>query len=417
MKIAFVNPPRIGRRKRAIEAEDCCWGIGPLVLPAMLLGCASEAYQAGHEVVFWDAAIDPEREMIPKPDLIVHPLAWHYHKMVNQAMIELCGDVPRVALAVPPGYAAHYSKLEGVDYSIADSPEIAFGHVPGSADNLVDWEWPPKLGLADTVDTDYDLVPERYWRHYVAAVYQVTRGCCYSCHFCVWGGSTCTSAGWEIKSAERVAREIGVLRALATRYAGAEIDTGQPLPLYLLASQLTIDLSWLREFHEHMSPDPYQFQSNVNLADLTAEKLVLLKECGLVSTGIGMEGLTTPLLKKLGKPYTFERAVHGLLTLQEVGLKTRVHLRYGYGEIKTDVQEAVENVGLMHEAGIKPLRVDLAPIVHYEGTRIKEQADYELIPLPKRGVDCLVMKYPPDWAPVVDAMKALEWQVAVGARK
>jgi len=52
MRIAFCNPPLIGRKKRAVEAEDCCWGVGARILPAMLLACASEAKRAGHEVAF-----------------------------------------------------------------------------------------------------------------------------------------------------------------------------------------------------------------------------------------------------------------------------------------------------------------------------------------------------------------------------
>jgi len=71
----------------------------------------------------------------------------------------------------------------------------------------------------------------------------------------------------------------------------------------------------------------------------------------------------------------------------------------------------------MRAAGLKRLRVDFAPIVHYEGTRILAEADYELEPLPKRAVECLVMANPPDWTPFTDALRKYGWLASEGARK
>lgn len=408
MRLAFVNPPLIGRRQKAVEAEDCCWGVGARVLPAMLLACASEAQRAGHEVKFLDLSLEDAGALHEfAPDHVVHALAWQYHKQVNEAMARICGDVPRVALAVPPGYAMHYAR--------ADPPPAVVLH--GEVEWLIkDWLTLPHRGdncLADLGPVDYGLVPDAYWENYSAVIYQVTRGCPYRCRFCVWGGSTVTDPTFRMRPAALVADD---LKEIRMRSVAAR---GSPIPLYLLAAQLTTDERWIRKFQVQMAGEPYAFQSNVNLGDLTAEKLRLLMKCGLVSTSAGLEAMTTRLLKKLGKPYTFERAVHGLLTLHEVGIKFRTHIRYGFGENDDDVQESATNVHKLRAAGMRGLRIDFAPIVHYEGTQIFEdaQGEYALERLPKRNVDCLVMADPPDWMPFTDALREYGWLKQEGARK
>jgi len=407
MRLAFVNPPLIGRRQKAVEAEDCCWGVGSRVLPAMLLACTSEARRVGHDVAFIDLTIDKPTVLAAfKPDAVIHALPWQWWKQVNAAMSAVCQDTQRVILAVPPGYAGHYATGTGCPVVFSEPERIMA--MPTNA-----WAQDEKLPncLADLGPVDYTLVPSHYWQRYKAAVYQATRGCCYHCSFCVWGGSTVTDTTFRLRPAAQVASNLRQLRELSTA------ARGKPLPLYLLAAQLTSSDVWIREFHAEMAGEPYQFQSNVNLGDLTAEKMRLLMECGLSSTSVGLEAGATPLLYKLGKPYTFERALHGLLTLQEVGIKWRAHVRYGFGETAEDVEESAENVHRMRHAGLKRLRVDFAPIVHYEGTRILAEANYELKPLPKRAVECLVMAEPPDWTPFTDALRQYDWLTSEGARK
>jgi len=373
----------------------------------MLLACASEAKRVGHDVRYIDLSIDePAVLQEYRPDAVIHALTWQWHHAIGEAMRAICGKVKRIILAVPPGYAQHYVKDTGCQVAYTE-PEQSL------LDILAD---KPQSGvysncLADLGPVDYALVPEYYWQHYAAAVYQVTRGCPYHCRFCVWGGSMVTDTTFRMRSAKQVADDLKQLRQLSMEVRG------KSLPLYLLGAQLTTSDKWIQEFHAEMAQKPYQFQSNVNLGDLTTEKLRLLREAGLVSTSVGLEAVTTSLLQKLGKPYTFERALHGLLTLQESGIKWRAHIRYGFGEIADDVQESVENIHAMRQAGLKHLRVDFAPILHYEGTRIKAEADYKLVPLLGRRVPCLVMAYLPDWIPFTDVLKHYGWLASEGARK
>lgn len=425
MRLAFCNPPLIGRKNKAVEAEDCCWGVGARVLPAMLLACASEAQRAGHDAAFIDLSID-EPQVLEDfgPDLIFYPLTWHYHVPTQKAMAGICPDVSHITLAVPAGYAGAYADTTGYPV-IFSEPERVIGLLSPEGMLLHEWrydygivsrsceEWGKALPncLADLGPIDYTLVPEHYWTQYAAAIYQVTRGCPYKCRFCVWGGSTVTDTTFRMRPAELVAGNLKQLRELSTK------ARGKPIPLYMLAAQLTTSNRWINKFHREMSSDPYPFQSNVNLGDLTEKKVRLLMAAGMVSTSVGLEAVTTSLLERLGKPYTFEKALQSLLILQKIGIKFRAHIRYGFGESEADVQESVDNLHRMREAGLRRLRVDVAPIVHYEGTMIRKEARYELTPLPRRGVDCLIMADPPDWTPFIDTLREFGWLTSVGAKK
>ena len=407
MRLAFCSPPLIGRKQRSIEAEDCCWGIGSRVLPAMLLACASEAKRAGHDVKFIDLAINkPDVLRQFKPDIVVHALAWQWHTAVNDAMARICDGIKRIILAIPPGYAQHYAKDAGCSVAYTEPERSLFDILAGE----------PKQGiypncLADLGPIDFSLVPTHYWQHYAAIIYQVARGCPYHCRFCVWGGSTVTDPTFRLRPAQLVADNLRQLREITVK------ALGKPLPAYLLASQLTASQKWVEAFHAAMAREPYKFQSPVNLQDLTADKLRMLKECGLVSTSVGLEATADAILRRMGKPFTFERATHGLLTLQENGIKWRAHIRYGVGETAEEVAEATANIHKLRKAGLRHMRVDLARMVHYEGTRLQAEADYELVNLPKHTEYCPVQAYPPDYTAFKKALRQYDWLASEGERK
>jgi len=414
VKIAFVNPPRLSR-KRAIEAEDCCWGAGPLVLPSMLLSCASEAKRAGHEVAFLDLAIDgPECLHRFGPDVIVHPLAWQWWREVDKEMARWAGalGVARVAVSIPPGYARYYRKNIDDCFIIEGEPEATLAQIGRRGERGPMW-LPSLIGnrLDELGPIDYSLVIPHYWPHYQAAGYQVTRGCPYRCTFCTWGGSTVTDTTFKMRTALQVADNIKELREIAGRYREKQ------LPLYLLAAQLTTSEQWIREFHAEMACDPYPFQSNVNLAEVTPEKIALLKGAGLVSCASGLDAVSDEVLSLMDKPYDFDTALDGLLVMRDSGLLRRVRVRYGMGETQDAVDESVRNLGRIKKAVGRKLRVAFAPIVHYEGTRVRDEAWYKLEPLPGDGPERLVMANPPDYTPFLDKLRELDWLGRVGPRK
>lgn len=413
MRIAFASTP--GVRGRWVEAEDCCWGRVRRIVPAMLLACASEAQRAGHEVCYLDMSLEKAEVLHAwEPDVVVHPLAWQYHRAMHEKMVAMCGDLPRIVLAVPPGYARHYAELIPPAVAVLFSePEIVFRVYTDTLAEFLEAVLPhtrqPNC-LHALGPIDYSLLPERYWAHSKATVVQVTRGCPYRCTFCVWGGSTVTDTTFRMRPARLVAEELRQIRNLSRQ------ATGEELPLYLLCAQLTSDLDWIDEFHAQMVDDPYPYQSNVGLSELTDENLVLLRETGLSSTSVGLEALTDRTLALLGKPHTIQDVLDGFLLLFKHGPRFRVHFRYGYGETGEDVREAVGNLRRLHKVIPGGLRVGIAPIIHYEGTVIRD-VDYELKPHPDYVEECLIMAHPPSWRKFCRALREYGWLKRVGLAK
>lgn len=395
MKIAFVNPPSIYDGKFGIEAEDCCWGRSARrILPYALLSAASQVKR--HDVKYFDMAIDEVEETCEinefGPDAVVYPVVYQELDELVRVTRELPGR--HVRLAYPPGYADEL--VERDKYVIYSEPEQALGfldsynyvrkwavNTPGIVyrGKLQENTTPMNNQLHLLNDIDYSLVPEHYWPYYRLAVYQVTRGCPYRCHFCSWGGSTVTDRTFRRKDPAQVARDICSLRDHANRHRGT--DRNRPIPLYLLASQMSGSVVWLKKFHRLMSPRPYPFQTNVNAHELTAEKLRLLMESGLRTTSIGVECLTDRLLKKINKPHTFDEVLAAVNLLEGAEISYSLHFRYGFGETETDIEESLENLDELKKVITGNMcRMDIGPFIYYKGTRLRDKVDTcELKPL------------------------------------
>lgn len=429
MKLAFINPPRIGKKKLAVESEDCCWGIGPLVLPSMLLAAASEAQKMGHQVAFIDWAIDTPGEYGGfSPDIVIHPLAWQWWDKIESSMGFWCEDTPRIVLATPPGYLHRYLEGSGAELIFRGNVEGYVSRIPTDGGKCWADVYSLRVGgylalnMIQTLDQlapiDYSLVPPDYWPHYKAAIYQVTRGCPYRCTFCVWGGSTCTDRTFKTRPPDLVADNLQELYEISSRYRN-----GSPIPLYLLSAQLTTDQEWIEKFHQGRmgdtsNPRPlYPFQSNVNFADMTDDGLRLLREAGLSSAGASLDGAAPSILRLMRKPYTMEKAIDGMLLMKKYRLLRRCRVRYGVGETQEDVDSAIEWAQKIKGAGIQKLQVNIASIIHYVGTMIGDVPKYDLAPLPGKGPKRLIMAHPPDWKPYIETCRSMGWAVRVGPRK
>jgi len=446
MKTAFVTlGVKAGRGTEyalTMVAEDCCWGlIHTRNLPAVLLAAASQMEDA----FFFDLSIEPPENLeVLKPDLIVYPLipihykgklvSWmeenqdylraHYSTASKEQIMEvigpihfhsimsdICKGIPKIVLAVPPGYMKEYAGLKPNPFCVVYSePEAVFSdfHVT-TKDELVEWRkhskgtaWvdddifhkrePLKTCIHDIRGTNWDLVPPSYWSHYRCVIYQITRGCPWRCNFCVWGGSTVTDRTFRMRPAEQVATDLINLRRTinkhkhltGTRYNVGSISAGStshPIILYTLSAQLSTDIGWIREFQSLMKGAPYPFQGNITLHDLTKEKLELLAQAGMYLFVAGLEALTDPLLMRMNKPHNFEDVIRGIKILNESGV--HYHLKLisgGYGETKAEIKEILDNIEIMRKRGIEHSNIKVGgPIIYYKGTVIGENPPEELV--------------------------------------
>ena len=392
MKVAFVNPPKL--YGHFLQAEDCCWGITPEAnLPGGLLSCASQMEDA----FFFDLGLEsPEKLASLKPDLIVYPTFVRFALEIHTKMAKVCKDIPKITIALPPGYMEDFAKLEPNPFCVVYSePEKVFSALEG---DLVEWRsgsrgtaWmddevfhktaPLRGCLHEIKGTDWSLIPPRYWPHYWQAVYQISRGCPWRCHFCVWGGSTVTDRTFRMRPAEQVATDLINLRDTANRYRDTN-NTIAPIKLYTLSAQLTTSIKWIRAFHSLMKDRPYPFKGNVNLRELTPENIRLLNKSGMTTTSAGAEALTDPLLKKLNKGQSFEDIIRGIKILNQAGAGAWyiIHLKNGFGETKKDIAETLANIKVMKERGIKHSRFHIGtPILYYKGTVMAERPPKTLV--------------------------------------
>jgi len=390
MKTAFVVPPRVSEGFSL--AEDCCWGlVHSRYLPAALLAAASQMEDA----FFLDLTIDPVESLLKmEPDLIVYSLfpSFTVARELHSVMSKICGDVPKAVLGVPPGYMEDYARLEPNPFCVVYSePEAVFSDF--QEDELIEWRtrssgtaWmddgefhkgePLRTCIHDIKGTNWDLVPPSYWFHYDRVIYQASRGCPWRCNFCVWGGSTVTDRTFRMRPAEQVATDLTNLRVTTDKY----LKLLRPIPLQLLSAQLTTDIDWIWEYFCLMEENPYPFQGNINLRELTEERLMLLEQAGMDQFFAGLEALTDPLLQRMNKPHDFEDIIRSIKILNEADVNYSLKLiSGGYGETQTEIGECRGNIRTMRKRGIDHSKIIMGgPLVYYKGTVIGEDPPGEL---------------------------------------
>jgi len=399
LKVVFVNPPKLDRGHWVI-AEDCCWGRGNVLnLPAASLASASQLEGSS----FFDLSIDRSEKLTKmKPDVVVHPLEPQFHNEIHRKMAVTCrkirkgkGRVPQIVISVPGGYMKDYAHLKPNPFCVVYSePEKVFSSLANvqTWDGMIEWRehskgvaWvddegeyhknpPLKNCLHNIKGTDFNLVPRHYWRYYRKVIYQITRGCPYRCSFCVWGASTVTDRTFRMRPPEQVAEDLNKIRNI------------KKLPLYLLNAQLTTNMKWMQEFRSLMKDNPYPYKGNINLKELTEEKLKILMESGMTNTSAGAESLTDPLLKKINKCHTFNDIIRSIKILNKSKIEYWLHFLVGWGETIKDINETLDNIDKMKKSGIKITRLhSIGPLIYYKGTDIRKNPPCELVYDPKHG--------------------------------
>lgn len=434
LRVAFVQPPPL-KSGMFIEAEDCCWGAtGKHVVPTIMLSALSQMTDAHFIDLSMKKTAAKEMEALKrlKPDLLVYPVIWLLHSEIMEAMNSVMPRVPRIIIPFPFGYAGDIAMKHPRPFAVVNSePEAVFAALDKYRGSLRGWReaatgitwcdrdgtlhnsaWLPNC-IRDLEPTNYEAVPLHYWPRYSVVLIQVTRGCPYRCRFCVWGGSTCTDRTFRMKTPGQVARAMRDIRRVVTQAKGIPADTPEPIMLRLLSAQLTTNLKWIKRFHAMMHEKPYPFQANVCLRDITRQKLDLLVEAGMYAAAAGFEGLTDNAMRRMGKPHTFEEALRGALILEESGINYKLNFRYGYGETRGDVREALVNVQRLYDAGIRGPRSRLAPLVFYKGTVFGDDPPCETMQDPRFYVPVRCMKnYPVErWSQIGEMMtEQLGWK-------
>jgi len=373
LTVLVLRPPmlRLGERRCFDEGEDCCFGgPGRPIVPAVLLAVASELKRRGFDVAFIDLSLEknPYETLEDSgldavldrynPDTVITSTTIFFKEQltfISKALKER--GIEHVTISVPEGY---HEDLEGfADFVAYSEPEHTIpDYLQGYAGEQ------PYPALFDHVKAiDYSIYPSRYnavpgkvW------VVQASRGCRYSCNFCVWGGSTLKRHPMRYKNPAVLVNE---LKQVSERRNVNDY-------CYVLTSQLTSDLRWLQWFSklkEKACPE-LTFQADIGVGELTDENVALLKRLNLGNVTVGAEALDDRWLMRMNKPWRAESIQRGLRLLEKYEVPYHIILRYGAGETAKEVEQSIRNIRALAKDGIKPDYVKLGPLVAYKGTRL-----------------------------------------------
>lgn len=364
--IAFLMPA--GEKFMALD--DCCWGfLDGAVLPGLILSMASQL----DGVKYADLRIDVNT--VISSDIVVYPIAWPLGaQKIYDEMRKLCSG-KHIVVSIPPGYAEDIAMMDGVFAVVFSEPETVISEID-KYDTIEEWRNSVdgicykdggrivKKGFIPSSihkirPMNYDIVPDYYWDEFRYASYQVARGCPYRCRFCVWGGSTVTDRTYKTKSPDRVFLDLSEIMA---RRRNAFM-------IFLICAQLTTDINWIKSYR-NLSGGSIPYHSNINLFEITNDKMKMLLESGMQYASCGLEAATDRLLNMLGKKHTFDDAVRGLSVLSDSQVKHMIHIRTGFGETVDDVDESIRNFKTLRDMGLNINIHSFAPIEYYKGTDI-----------------------------------------------
>jgi len=363
LKVLFFQPPKY--RGAYIEAEECCWGTGgrPIV-PSQLLASATWAQKNGHTVAYRDYGIEdkPWRNVVAESrqyDYVITNVAHLYE--IHYSQLEEISNL--IIITIPEGYAQNFNTLLRPKLVAWHEPEYV---ITQYLDGVKVSQPTESSHFNEIPAINYALYPYHKKEGKVYVV-QAARDCVYRCNFCVWGGSTLHTPKYTLKDPSVLVEELRQIAALKS-YGDS---------VYLLASQITTNLDWLRRFTEEKKKNcrNLNYFSDVGVGELSDEKVQLLLDSGLRDATVGVEALSDGWLRRFNKPWTYESIKRGLLLMQKHGLPFHIILRCGVGETVQEIAESILHVSELSALGVKPSYVRWGKIIPYAGTALAERTE------------------------------------------
>jgi len=204
----------------------------------------------------------------------------------------------------------------------------------------------------------YSQCPSMEWdlldlRKYDAFIYQLSRGCPYTCKFCVWAGRP-----WQIKPVDTVLEDLKNLEREGVRI------------VYLLCAQISTNKKWVYKFCQEKVKRGITilWHTDIRANEIDREMMAMFREAGCVSVYMGVESFNQEILDFLDKKLTVKQITEAIQTCKEQGIPIVVPVMFNVGENDKDVDDYISCVKkarptVTHAGIVKLLR----------GTRLYEE--------------------------------------------
>jgi radical SAM superfamily enzyme YgiQ (UPF0313 family) len=302
MKISFVNPPGFVRLERPPQP------LGAVTLCTILR-------DAGHEVRFYDYQLGPlpEAEIL---DCDVLCLTGLTHQMEGIGHWITLGQKHGIRVLAGGTHATIVGGIKRADCSVVGHAEDFIvdavegrlnGIVAGSYENLDAWPIPDRGAYGWTRYTGEEFFGMRAIRviGYI--------GCPYKCKFCceprLHGGRT------KFRDPARIEAEI--------REEKRRLDMKA---ITISAATFTVRREWAIEVSQRLKSIGLPWQTTTRVDHIDVELARIMKDCGCVTLGLGIESGSDTVLKVIGKGTTSAQAKAAAAMLREAGLPFNIML-------------------------------------------------------------------------------------------
>ena len=376
MRVLLLNPPprRVAEKKDVPRYQHI--GIGYLI---------SAVEKAGHEVKVIDAKLDrldPEGviESIKRfsPSVLGVTAMTHEievavsivkeYKKIDPEVTVVLGGVHVTAL--PEETVKRYPEI---DAGIIGEGEIALPLIIKAVENgSEDFSSIPGVIFRDTTGNiqrndnewieDLDSLPRPNWRYFKNAkdyIIITSRGCPYSCVFCM------QASGKKVRrrSGEKVLEEIEKV-----------IEEKKPERFLFYDETFTLDKKRVHEICDSLIKKglnkDIKWSATTRVDAVDRDMLIKMKEAGCDHIEFGVESGNEEMLKRIKKGITKSQAEHALKLAKELGFHTEAAFILGHPH--ENMETALETINFA--AKLNPNVIQLGIMVPYPGTAVREMA-------------------------------------------
>lgn len=376
MKVLLLNPPP----KRVLEKKDVPRyqhiGIGYLV---------SAVEEAGHDVKVIDAKLDrmsPEKviEEIEaySPDILGVSAMTHEietaafivreYKKIDKTVNTILGGVHITALPeetlkrymdIDAGIIGEGERALPRIIKVIESGSRDFSDIPGVV-------YRDKLGQIRQNESqwieDLDSLPRPNWRYFKNAkdyIIITSRGCPYSCVFCMQasGKKVRRRSGYKvIEEIERV------------------IEEKKPERFLFYDETFTLDKKKVYEICDSLIKKglnkSIKWSATTRVDAVDRDMLIKMKEAGCDHIEFGVESGNEEMLKRIKKGITKSQAENAIKLAKELGFHTEAAFILGHPH--ENMETALETINFA--AMLNPNVIQLGIMVPYPGTEVREMA-------------------------------------------